>query len=133
MQHVASIAKPAFWICIPEYVPAIASLSKVGYSSHAIVVNLMDKSQSPWHAILASGRPELFAAPTVDAREDLATLPFSSGTTGLPKGVMLSHRNLVTAIVQSRLKKKKISFKIKQCFSLIDMLFTLQSLEPFEI
>lgn len=32
---------------------------------------------------------------------DLAALPYSSGTTGLPKGVMLSHKNLVVNAVQS--------------------------------
>ena len=37
----------------------------------------------------------------LSAREDLAALPFSSGTTGLPKGVMLSHFNLVANVRQT--------------------------------
>ncbi|GJQ65039.1 hypothetical protein Trydic_g7193 [Trypoxylus dichotomus] len=32
--------------------------------------------------------------------QETAILPYSSGTTGLPKGVMLSHRNLVSNLVQ---------------------------------
>jgi acyl-CoA synthetase (AMP-forming)/AMP-acid ligase II len=32
--------------------------------------------------------------------DDIAVLPYSSGTTGLPKGVMLSHRNIVSNITQ---------------------------------
>jgi acyl-CoA synthetase (AMP-forming)/AMP-acid ligase II len=37
----------------------------------------------------------------IDPAVDLAVLPFSSGTTGLPKGVMLTHRNLVANICQT--------------------------------
>jgi len=37
----------------------------------------------------------------IDPGTDLAVLPYSSGTTGLPKGVMLTHRNLVANVVQT--------------------------------
>ncbi|MDU8945902.1 AMP-binding protein [Ovoidimarina sediminis] len=37
----------------------------------------------------------------VDLDEDVVALPYSSGTTGLPKGVMLTHRNLVMNIDQT--------------------------------
>lgn len=43
----------------------------------------------------------LAAQVPVDVREHVVVLPYSSGTTGLPKGVMLTHRNLVVNIEQS--------------------------------
>jgi acyl-CoA synthetase (AMP-forming)/AMP-acid ligase II len=36
----------------------------------------------------------------IDPHEDLVVLPYSSGTSGLPKGVMLTHRNLVANVIQ---------------------------------
>ena len=37
---------------------------------------------------------------SLDPRKDLAALPYSSGTTGLPKGVMLTHYNLAANLRQ---------------------------------
>ena len=37
----------------------------------------------------------------IDPATDLAVLPYSSGTTGLSKGVMLTHHNLVANIIQT--------------------------------
>ena len=38
---------------------------------------------------------------SIDPKEDLAALPSSSGTTGLPKGVMLTHFNLTSNLEQT--------------------------------
>ncbi|MBL1110517.1 4-coumarate--CoA ligase family protein [Streptomyces sp. 5-8] len=36
----------------------------------------------------------------IDPAEDIAALPYSSGTTGVPKGVMLTHRQIATNLAQ---------------------------------
>lgn len=36
----------------------------------------------------------------LDPKNDVIVLPFSSGTTGLPKGVMLTHTNLIANLQQ---------------------------------
>src|SRR4026207_1923063 len=52
----------------------------------------------PFTDLLQSG--DAPPAITMNPAEDLVALPYSSGTTGLPKGVMLTHRNLVANLRQ---------------------------------
>jgi acyl-CoA synthetase (AMP-forming)/AMP-acid ligase II len=53
---------------------------------------------TPFAELLRPGRQPPQVA--IDPGADLAVLPYSTGTTGLPKGVMLSHHNLVANLCQ---------------------------------
>lgn len=46
------------------------------------------------------GDPVRAPGVVIDPARDLAVLPYSSGITGLPKGVMLTHANLVANVLQ---------------------------------
>ncbi|MFD7710103.1 4-coumarate--CoA ligase family protein [Streptomyces sp. NPDC059785] len=48
--------------------------------------------------LLGTTAPE--PAVAIDPAEDVAALPYSSGTTGTPKGVMLTHRSIATNLAQ---------------------------------
>ena len=53
---------------------------------------------TPFAELLESDAP--VPVVVLEPGRDLAALPYSSGTTGLPKGVMLTHRNLVANLIQ---------------------------------
>ncbi|MET9897841.1 4-coumarate--CoA ligase family protein [Streptomyces sp. NPDC006446] len=58
--------------------------------------------QAPGHRSLADLLSGSAPEPQVDIDpvEDVAALPYSSGTTGVPKGVMLTHRSIATNLAQ---------------------------------
>lgn len=52
-----------------------------------------------WGAVLKQGQQQNWVAPSLSL-DDLAVLQYTGGTTGLPKGAMLTHGNLVANVLQ---------------------------------
>jgi acyl-CoA synthetase (AMP-forming)/AMP-acid ligase II len=75
---------------------ALPAAEKAGVEEVFVVGE--DERATPLAELLAA---EPAPPATIDPGTDLAALPYSSGTTGLPKGVMLSHRNLVANLIQA--------------------------------
>ncbi|MGX5697087.1 AMP-binding protein [Agromyces soli] len=77
---------------------AAAAATSLGIPDEQVIV----LDGAPGHPSLAELLGEGRAAPEVsfDPATHLAVLPYSSGTTGRPKGVMLTHRNLVANVAQ---------------------------------
>jgi long-chain acyl-CoA synthetase len=73
---------------IRDRTPSVKHVLVVGSSTPDETLSWYDAVRS--HP--ATPAPEV----DLDLDEDLIALPYSSGTTGLPKGVMLTHRNLVS-------------------------------------
>ena len=53
----------------------------------------------PFHQLIASGSSS-YPNVEINPRKDVAVIPYSSGTTGLPKGVLLTHYNLMSNLAQ---------------------------------
>ncbi|UCH86613.1 MAG: AMP-binding protein [Dehalococcoidia bacterium] len=58
---------------------------------------------------------EEYRAVDINAREDIAVLPYSSGTTGLPKGVMLTHHNITSNVKQGLATGQLTSDAVSLC------------------
>ncbi len=89
-----------FFTISPLLAGAKAAAERVGIPDDHLIV--LDGAEG--HPSLRDLLAEAAAPPDVafDPATHLAVLPYSSGTTGMPKGVMLSHRNLVANVEQSR-------------------------------
>ncbi|MFJ1703918.1 AMP-binding protein [Kitasatospora sp. NPDC088346] len=93
----------ARWIItVSPFLPVATEAAAVLAAEGTPIAEVLVCDTAPGHRSLtdlaATTAPE--PTPSIDPAEDIAALPYSSGTTGLPKGVMLTHRSIASNMAQ---------------------------------
>lgn len=92
-------------VTIPELLPLMEKISpRIKNYTQTVIVNprkvdLSKSSALDFDQLVSQHSPSSITESTTQP-SDLAVLPYSSGTTGLPKGVMLTHANLIANLEQ---------------------------------
>lgn len=83
---------------IPELYEKCTTATRLAATVREIVVFGDVENAVPYASLFEHG--DTPPVVTINAATDIAVLPYSSGTSGIPKGVMLTHRNLVANLCQ---------------------------------
>jgi acyl-CoA synthetase (AMP-forming)/AMP-acid ligase II len=112
LKHKFSQGTPRALVCLDQYLDVAMSLAENSSVEHLIVTRIDDYSHNTKHlGKPPSGMYRNFmdlirhTPPTppdhcIDVEKDLESLLFTGGTTGLPKGCMLTHRNIYANTLQ---------------------------------
>jgi acyl-CoA synthetase (AMP-forming)/AMP-acid ligase II len=100
LTYIIANSEPRLLVVEPKYLPVIRQI-RAGIPSVEQILLIGGEAEDciNFEDVLMSGEPhEPSHRP---AETDLCWLLYTSGTTGLPKGAMLSHKNLVSAVLNS--------------------------------
>lgn len=101
IEHQLKDAGAKFLVTVPQFLEKASIAAAAAGIEETFVFDIIKGdcgSATPFSSLLESDGK--FPQVEINPREDLVALPYSSGTTGLPKGVMLTHHNLVANMRQ---------------------------------
>jgi long-chain acyl-CoA synthetase len=132
-------------ICLDQLLQTVQSAEKKANLEHIILTGLDEfgrARESKVEFITKSlsnlkymrqliSRETKLVPPKLDPREDTALLQYTGGTTGIPKGAMLTHRNLVVNAVQFatwlNMREKEVHLTILPFFHIYGITAALNS------
>ena len=90
-------SKARFLVTVPPFLEKALEAAS-NSSVEEVYLFVEGDSELSFSELMSTDSPA--PAVEIDPKNDLVVLPYSSGTTGLPKGVMLTHHNLVANLCQ---------------------------------
>ncbi|XP_059062857.1 uncharacterized protein LOC131855593 isoform X2 [Achroia grisella] len=115
ISHQASITQPKILVTIQDcYESVVKGLKSAKVDAKVIIVDKPNQSVPSgvvkYSEIAENGEADYAMLEKIVRKEDdIAFIPFSSGTTGLPKGVELNHRNILAAVETMQRKESRYS------------------------
>jgi acyl-CoA synthetase (AMP-forming)/AMP-acid ligase II len=103
MAYILNDAEATVIITEPSYLPTVEGIrAEIPFIREVILIGDEMPDTRNYESLLRQGSPDGPVAWPSDG--DLAWLMYTSGTTGLPKGAMFSHKNVVFSVLNSAIE-----------------------------